>query len=229
MQQFNLKELQECHNGTTEIQKIMYGSSLVWENYKLVDLGTAQTFDVKNYTDNWRNLTANNFFIIGNSNTASISGSDSDSSYINYVSYGYTKSYNNTTGILEFYIWIVNSHWDRWGYAPVHVAMVEKREKLISLGAITSFNARTYPNYADFTWKNFLMLRPNLSSGEWKQIGGVRPPYNWNATAQISSSYSSGVFNCQYTGIYNHENYDSGTPRTVTLPLVTYLFPKKIV
>ena len=92
------KDLQSCYNGDLEIQKITWGSSIVWENVKFVDLGVGQTFDIKNYTSNWRNLTADNFFLVGNSNQASISGSDSDSSYINYVSYGYTKSYNNSTG-----------------------------------------------------------------------------------------------------------------------------------
>lgn len=221
-------DLQSCYNGDLEIEKITWGSSIVWENVKFVDLGVGQTFDIKNYTSNWRNLTVDNFFLVGNSSQASISGSDSDSSYINYVSYGYTKSYDNTTGILTFNIWVVNGHWERWGYASVHAAMVEKKEKLISLGTNTSFNVRNYSNYNDFTYKNFLMLRPNINSGEWKQIGGVRPPYSWNANAKVNASYSNGIFTCSYDGVYNHENYDSGTPRTQSVGMTTYLFPKTI-
>ena len=211
--------------GSTEIEKIMYGSSLVWESLKFVDLGTAQTFDIKNYSENWRNLTADNFFIVGNSNSTYISGNEGGDEIV-YVYDSYSKSYNASTGILSCYIYVIND--GSYQYASVHCALVEKKEKLIYLGEGKSFNVTGYTGYSNFTYKNFLMSRPNYSSGSWKEIGGVRTPEQWNAYSQIQGSYSNGVFTCQYYGEYNHQNTHAGTPRTRSDSMVVYLFPKKI-
>lgn len=228
MQLLNEKNLEQYYFGEEVGSRIMFGDKVVWEGIKMIDMGVGQTFDVKNYTDKWQNLTVDNFFMIGASGSASISGSDSDTSYINYIYDGFNKSYNASTGILTFRLFVVNGHWDRWGYGNVHAVLVENKNKLIYLGAGTSFNVKPYKNYADFTYKNFLMSRPNLSSGAWNQIAGVRGPVNWSAYSQVRASYSNGVFGCDYFGQYNHQNYDSVTPRQRSDGMVVYLFPRKI-
>jgi len=228
MQEYNGKELDSCFYEDDEIQRIMFGDRLVWENVKYIDLGTAQTFDIKNYTDNWANLTADNFFIVGNSNNAYISGSDNTNDYVIWILDGYTKSYNASTGILTYNVWIYNGRHERWGYGNVHAVLIEKPEKLISLGTGTYFNVKNNPKYQDFTYKNFLMLRPNLTQGVGNQIAGVRAPINWNASAKVRASYSNGIFTCDFYGEFNHQNYDSGTPRTDSKAMIVYLYPKKV-
>lgn len=213
------KDLQGCYSGTTEIQKIMYGSNLVWENYKLVDLGTAQTFNIRNYTDNWANLTVDNFFMVGGSNRASINGVDNDDTIV-YVTNGWEKSYSG--GTLTFRIKIYDSE-GRSAYASVHAVMVEKRDKLISLGSGKSFNVTGYANWQDFTYKNLLMLKPSGYANH-----GVRMPKTWSAYTEVQASYSSGTFNCNFYYRYDHENTGSTTPRVQADSMQVYLFPKKI-
>ena len=218
-QKNNNKDLQACYNGSTEIQKIMYGTNLVWENYKLVDLGTAQSFNIRDYTDNWSSLTVDNFFMVGNSNTASINGIDNQDEIV-YVTNDWEKSYSG--GTLTFRIKIFDSE-GRSAYAGVHAVMVEKKEKLAYLGSGKSFNVTGYANWQDFTYKNLLMLKP---SGYAKQ--GVRTPQTWSAYTQVQSSYSSGTFNCKFYYRYDHENTGSTTPRIEEDSMYVYLFPKKI-
>lgn len=218
-QKLNGNELQSCYNGSQEIDKIMYGSSLVWENIKLIDLGTAQSFNIKNYTSNWANLTVNNFFMVGNSNRASINGIDRDDTIV-YVTNDWEKSYSN--GTLTFRIKIFDSE-GRNAYAGVHAVMVEKIDKLIHLGSGQSFNAKSYSNWQDFTYKNFLMLKPSGYANH-----GVRTPESWSAYTEVLGSYSNGTFICKFYYRWDHENTGSTTPRIEADNMDVYLFPKKI-
>lgn len=218
-QKFNNKDLQGCYYGTTEMQKIMYGTNLVWENYRLVDLGTNTSFNIRNYTDNWANLTVDNFFMVGNSNRASINGVDNDDTIV-YVTNDWNKSYSN--GTLTFRIKIYDSE-GRNAYAGVHAVMVEKRDKLIYLGSNTSFTVTGYAGWQDFTYKNLLMLKP---SGYAQN--GVRTPKTWSAYTEVQAGYSNGTFNCQFYYRYDHQNTGSTSPRVEADAMQVYLFPKKI-
>ena len=228
-QKLNNKDLQSCYYGQTEIDSIYYGDNLVWRGIKYVDLGSARTFNIKNYTDNWANLTANNFFMVGNSGTASLSGNDSDDSYIVYLYDGYRKVYDASTGSLTFEVYLYNAHSNTYAYGNVHAVLIENTAKLVSLGTGKSFNVRSYSNYGDFTYKNFLTLKPDFASGTNREIGGVRNPRVWSASARARQSYSNGVFTCDFYGEYNHQNTGSGTPRTRSESMVVYLYPKKIL
>lgn len=215
MQKFNGNELKACYKGSQAIDKIMYGDKLIWENFKIIDLGTAQTFNIKNYTNNWANLTVDNFFCIGNSNQASLSGRETDD-VVFYIRNDWNKSYSN--GTLTFRVKIQDND-DRVAYGAVHAVLVEKLDKLVSLGSGTYFNVRNYANYGDFTYKNFLIQKPSGYSNF-----GVRTPGYWNAYSQIRGSYSGGVFSTDFHYEYNFEN-DS---RIENKGNIVYLYPKKL-
>lgn len=218
-QKRNGNELQNCSYGSTEIQKIMYGTNVVWENLKFVDLGTAQSFNIRNYTDNWANLTVDNFFMIGNSGRASLSGSETGD-VVFYVWNDWEKSYSN--GTLTFRVKLTDGN-SNVAYGSVHAVMVEKRDKLVYLGNGQSFNVRGYSNYADFTYRNLLMLKPSGTANN-----GVRTPNSWSAYTEVTSSYSNGQFNCRFYYNYTH-NGGSTSPREENDNMLVYLFPKKIV
>ena len=216
MQTFNGKELQNCYSGSQQIDKITYGDKVIWENFKIIDLGVGQTFNIKNYTSRWSSLTVDNFFCIGTSNQATLSGSETGD-VVFYVYNGWDKSYSN--GSLTFRIKLTDGD-GRTAYGSVHAVLVEKRDKLVSLGSGTSFNVRSYPNYADFTYKNFLMLKPDGNANN-----GVRTPGSWNAYTQINGSYSGGVFSTNFHYEYNYQNSGS---RTENDKMIVYLYPKKL-
>lgn len=228
MQLFNRKNLEDFHYGEEDGLKIMYGNKLVWEKVKVVDLGTGQSFNISNYTNNYSNLTVNNFFLIGTT-SVSMSGYNDDGTGITYFWEGYNKSYNASTGVLTFRMYLINGDTDAWKYGDVHAVMVENIDKLVYLGAGQSFNVRSYSNYQDFSYKNFLMSKPyNINSGDWAQISGVRAPMNYSVTSKVNSSYSNGVFTCNYQGSYSHQNANTNSPRVRTDSMVVYLAPIRI-
>lgn len=228
MQLLNNNDLQEFYYGEEVGTKITYGDKVIWERVKVVDLGTGQSFNISDYTNNYQNLTVNNFFLIGTT-SLSISGFNDDNSSITYIYEGYQKVYNASTGVLTFRMYMINGDTDAWIYGNVHAVMVENIDKLVYLGAGQSFNVRSYKNYADFTYKNFLMSQPyNISSGAWAQISGVRAPLSYSVTSKINSSYSDGIFTCNYQGRYTHQNTGSVTPRVRTDSMVVYLAPTRI-
>ena len=215
MQTFNGKELQNCYSGSQQIDKITYGDKVIWENFRIIDLGVGQTFNIKNYTSKWSSLTVDNFFCIGTSNQATLSGSETGDVVV-YVENGYEKSYSN--GTLTFRIKLMSG--GSTAYGSVHAVLVEKMDKLVNLGSGTSFNVRSYPNYADFTYKNFLMLKPDGNANN-----GVRTPGSWNAYTRINRSYSGGVFSTNFHYEYLYSNSGS---RIENDKMIVYLYPKKL-
>ena len=44
----NNQELQNLHIGENEIQRVLLGEHLIWENNKIIDLGWAKSWNIKN-------------------------------------------------------------------------------------------------------------------------------------------------------------------------------------
>lgn len=64
MQKLNLKDLEECFYGETEINRIMYGDKEVWYGAKAVYLGYNTSFTVNSSVyRNYLSLSADDFFI----------------------------------------------------------------------------------------------------------------------------------------------------------------------
>ena len=152
----NGKELDNLHIGEKEIQRVLLGESLIWENNRIVNLGAGTTWNIRElYPRLYDKLTADNFFFLTFSDaytSVSVTVQSGGSERL-YIYGGVSKSYNPTTGILTFYPYLNSSG------ANLTAVMVTKPEKLVYLGLGTSFNVRTYfPNsYMNLTVDNFIV------------------------------------------------------------------------
>lgn len=186
MQKYNLKDLQECYYGETEIERIMYGERLVWEGNKIIYLGNAQSFNVANVYDGYADLTADNFLFLS---AGSCSGSDTktvsydhDNKYVTIYS-GMSKSYTPSTGVLSFYSGCGSTR------GNTRVVLVKNLSKLVDMGSGTTFNVKNYfPNdYQNMTVDCF-------AGRIIKHWNSTNSDNSWNFTCRIG---------CYYTGTYS--------------------------
>lgn len=186
MQKYNLKDLQECYYGETEIERIMYGERLVWEGNKIIYLGNAQSFNVKNVYDDYANLTADNFLFLS---AGSCSGSDTktvsydhDNQYVTIYS-GMSKSYTPSTGALSFYSGCGSAR------GNTRVILVKNLSKLVDMGNGTTFNVKNYfPN-------DYQNMTADCFAGRIiKHWNSTNSDNSWNFTCRIG---------CYYTGTYS--------------------------
>ena len=165
----NNEELQNLHIGENEIQRVLLGEHLIWENNKIIDLGWGKTWNIQNLFPNlYQDLTIDNFFLLG---ATQVSGSDTLVGTGEVSIYdGIQKSYNATTGVLSFNTYCNGTT------GNVRAVMVSKVDKLTYVGFGTSFNVKNlFPNdYMNMTADNFL----------------VKTMKHWNASSELSITYS---------------------------------------
>ena len=199
-QKNNNKDLQSCYFGTTEIEKIFYGTNLVWANNQVIYLGNAQSFNVSSYSG-YKSFTADNFYFttasnVSNTDTVNIAY-EGDNQYITLWS-GIYKNYNSSTGVLTFRTLLNDA------YGNVSAYLVTKPSKLVYLGLGQSFNVKnSYPSkYNRFTANNFLIKtirHYNSGSSSVSQsyvYHGVRTyPGRWTGrdTFSFTKSYNSST------------------------------------
>lgn len=151
----NGKDMSNAFIGDQELSKIMLGDKVVWENNKIIELGSGTSWDIKAlYPSLYDKLTTNNFFFkTANTITAydSVRMRPGDDREWHGFTGKLNKSYNPTTGILSAY---GNCN----GYTgPVSIVMCLKPEKLINLGTASGFSLKTYADWQQFTNDNFLI------------------------------------------------------------------------
>ena len=205
----NGKEPNNLYVGDKQINRVFYGSRLVWENNRIIDLGFGRTFDVASVYSDYGNLTADNFFIV-EQDPETISGTCygivHDSQYYTYLTAttNMVKQYNASTGQLSFYLvdsFNTNSTSDASTsvskYADFHVVLVSKPEKLVYIGNATAFNIKNmFPNdYANFTADNFVASRWDFENGS---MGG----YLLHAPVHDQGTWS-GSGSTQFVKEYN--------------------------
>lgn len=214
----NNKELGNLHVGEKEIQRVLLGESLIWENNKVVVLGWGKSWNIRDlYPNLYNQLTADNFFFLS-ANT--VTGSDSvsvayqgDTQYIS-IRGGLSKSYNPSTGVLSMYLY------NNSNSSNVCAVMVSKPEKLIYMGLGTSFNVRSkFPNaYQSMTVDNFIVR----TVSHWNNTGSSNGlicnnsrsyPGNWSGTNRetFTKSYNpnTGVLTCYLNDTGNCDNIES--------------------
>lgn len=141
----NQKELANLHIGEKEIQRVLLGEDLIWQNNQVFDLGSTNRYDVKTLLpDIYQDLTEDNFFFL-TFNTAYGEGS--------VLRSGISKAYYPQTGYLEFYSWEQNHEF------ATHAICVTKPQRLPHIGIGQSFDIRSmFPNsYMNFTADNFVV------------------------------------------------------------------------
>lgn len=188
-------ELVNLHIGTNEIQRVMLGDKVVWENAIVIDLGEGKSFDVSSIYSRYGDLTNDNFFILSASSCSASQGirmypTDSRQ-YVGFSAY-LIKSYNSSTGILSCYNAIRNNGGSVLNSGNVRVVLVANPSKLIYLGSGTSFNVSSYAGYQNFTVNNFLIKSTgNAAAGGMFYPQGAVYDDSGKGTSTISKSYNS--------------------------------------
>lgn len=194
----NNQELQNLHIGENEIQRVLLGEHLIWENNKIVDLGWGKSWDIKSLFPNlYQDLTIDNFFLLSANN---VSGSDTvvGTGRLGLAS-GIVKSYDASTGVLSFYT--------SYNYGQmtntVRAVMVSKLDKLTYVGYGTSFNVKNiFPNdYQNMTVDNFLVK----TIRHWNSDTGLPYGYDYHGSRSISGTWTAdGNFTF-------HKSYNAST------------------
>lgn len=206
-----LNDLDVLFDGSNELEYVYDGNEEVWANAQAIDLGLGKTWNIKELFPNiYQNLTANNFFT--NGSASGFYESDSKSGYTGTdSSIVFSKSYNAETGILSASIvgridGAVNHNLD------VHMFLVKKPSKLLSLGTSSSIDVRTrIPNWEDYTIDNFMALSiPNVSADD-----------AYDARSYFNKSWGGGVITLN-TSYWNRNAGTQGTNNN------TYYFAKKV-
>lgn len=199
MLKLGTKNIRAIYNGTTDIDRVMYGESLVWEKLKTVDLGTRvfSNYDITSIYPDYGNLTVDNFFILGMENATgssrvTVSGS---TLYLSLTGKLY-KSYNASTGRLTCYNQMTGNNTS--ANAKVHVVIVSDPSRLTSLGSAQSFNVTNVDGYRDFTVDSFLIKNcsqyfenhARTENGTWTATGTMKLYKTYNP--------SKGLLTCYY-------------------------------
>ena len=196
----NGKELENLYSESQQIDKVMFGDKLVWENNRIIDLGTNTDFDVSQVYSKYADLTEDNFFLVSQTPTT-LSGSASayvdETGHQTYLTIwtGLVKEYDPSTGALSFYQYdefvsssTIAPSTSVKKKASVHAVIITKPEKLISLGLGTAFNIKgMFPNeYQNFTADNFV-------AKNWKYVNGGQQGYLLHGVSYIAGSYSGST------------------------------------
>lgn len=194
----NDNELQNLHIEDKEIQRVLFGDKLVWENNKIVDLGWGKSWNIAELFPNlYQDLTVDNFFLLS---ANSVSGSDRiDGTGRLALASGIAKSYDSSTGALSFYT--------SYNYGEmtntVRAVLVSKVDKLTYVGYGTSFNVRNlFPNdYQNMTVDNFLVK----TIRHWNSDTGLPMFYDYFGNRSVSGTWTaSGNFTF-------HKSYNAST------------------
>lgn len=209
----NHKELQNLHIGDNEIQRVLLGERLIWENYKLINIGTGKFFNIKElYPNDYQEFTNDNFFIYGVSGRGYVSGSirGDESGPVMGMNSQVIKSYNATTGILSCYL-LVNGESTSSNSVNVSVAIIPNVQKalekgnLIYLGKGWGANIKShFPNdYQNMSVANFMIGGSDRAGTGNRYYGGSftcggygEVPFSYNAeTGQFNVSCKLVVTN----------------------------------
>lgn len=158
---------------TKNIQRIVHNEKEIWGGTnKTIYLGYAQQFDIKNFYEDWQNLTINDFFLTpseGDLHTAQVfcpwDGSKCTGCKENTCSVNFSKSYDASNGIFKCYFGHGGGNVKAW-LIPNSAELIEKG-KIVSLGSGQSFNVSQYADFDKATKDNFLVRTLNNCSSSF--------------------------------------------------------------
>lgn len=200
----NDKELQHLHIGDTEIQRVLLGGRLIWENAKVVFLGDGTTFDVSNIRG-YENFTANNFFVrVTEKPSVSDRVTGSEAGDWGGINTYLNKSYNANTGAFSFnYRAVTDGGNSRQVggsvYLVVDLDKAIEKGKVINLGSGRSWNIKNLlPNtYMNLTINNFAIQSATYCHTGNRYWGGT---FTYAGYGNLALSYN------QATGVLSGGN-----------------------
>lgn len=222
-------EIGDLFFGSNEIGQVFYGNNEVWSKSTIISLGEGKTFDIASVYPNYSELTADNFMTSGNVSNPSASDSATYSGESMGLSANLVKTYNSSTGQLNFYLQCSGSTSSTasviaW-LVPDLAGMVNKG-KAKSLGSGRTIDIKTlYPDdYQNFTIKNFLIQTANGASNGARYYEGF--PWTCSGYAQLPFSYdeSTGILNCGHNLIFTNDG--GGYLHSQYVNATCYLFLK---
>lgn len=153
----NTTEIDNFMCGNSAVDSIYLGNTEVWSSNKIIDLGTAQTFEVGTILSNQgitnidtSVLTADNFFfseMTTLSRTHRVGWSSGTNSDRALCKLSLDKSYNSSTGVLTMRgVTTFAGYFNNWGtqYCNIHAFLVLKPSKIVSLGSAQAFDITSY-------------------------------------------------------------------------------------
>lgn len=200
----NNEGLNNLHIEDKEINRVLLGEKLIWENSKVISLGTGQSFDLRQVWSKYNELTVDNIFylsLVNASTSSSIYLSPNEGGYISAMGWLH-KIYNAQTGLLETDHFASGSQMNKYDVTPVLVTDLSKIEYL---GNSQSFDLKVnYPNeYPNFTDNNFIMkidaLNGYLYNGYRHADSNYPFSESLSVTHYIDKSYdaSTGILTCR--------------------------------
>lgn len=223
------KDLQDLYNGTINIKRVRWTNAngtpfFVWDNLIVYDLGTGQSFNVRNVYSNYSQLRKGNFFIT-TMDEATCSSRVVVTTYMQYLNLkgNFYKSYNSSSGVLTAYNNAVGNLVSNRG--DVHAYLVVNTDKLIDLGTAQSFNVKSYANYKKFTSNNFFIAEAD--DYEENRARTYEGTWTGSCTMKLYKSYntSKGLLTCYY---YETGSNNSGSTDFLSrkMDVHVYLNPK---
>ncbi|MBQ0113740.1 MAG: hypothetical protein KBT03_11480 [Bacteroidales bacterium] len=164
------KEITQIQKGVKEFQLVSKGDKEIWGGSKIVDLGTAQSFNIAQILQNkgllnkikLNELTIDNFFYItANGISASVRLGDDYWAPTGFWGWGggVDKSYSNNTLTFRSHAQAndrtMGTTSDR--YSNVHAYLITRPDKLIHLGSAKTFDVSNISGFENFTIDNFVV------------------------------------------------------------------------
>ena len=202
------KELENLREQNKEIQRVMYGTKPVWENFKAYKLGTGTSFNVASIYPNYNQLTVDNFFIKSVTRNPTFSDSIVASQYGPRLGggAGLTKTYNASTGVLSANYHASGSGTDTSTVTIVFIPDIQKQienGRVVYLGNGRSFDMRNISvDWANLTNDNFLISSANYTSmnqryyegGAYSCSGYGQLGFSYNSSTGVLQAYSNLIF-----------------------------------
>lgn len=202
------KELDTLHIGTKEIERVLLGEDLIWENFKYFLLGTGTSINITSIYPDYANLTAGNFFIKSTSGNPTFSASIVASQYGPRLggASSLEKSYNQSTGVISSNFWASGDSYDRRAVTLVLIPDLQKQidsGKVVHLGSGRSFSLKNITdNWENLTNDNFLISSVSYANmnqryyegGAYTCAGYGQLGYSYNQSNGVLSAYHNLIF-----------------------------------
>ena len=191
------KEIDQVYWGEKEISQIYWGEKEIWTNGKIIKLPAGTSWDIKQYTSKYKELTVENFYYLSMADVKNVSHSltnvGEETGYVTIWGW-LDKSYDANSGTFSSVHYASGDNRKNANVTPV---IVLDKSKLIDLGSKKTFDIKSrFPDkYQTFTSDNFIFSQGHVSSYLYHHFRGY--PGTWtvsyNHTIEKSYNQSTGI------------------------------------
>lgn len=227
------KELNSLHIGDKEIERVLLGDELIWENFKYYSLGEGTSINIASIYPDYADLTGDNFFIKSASGNPTFADSIVASEYGPRLggSSGLAKSYNSDSGVISANLWASGASVNRKPVTLVLIPNLQKQiesGKIVHLGSGRSFSLKNITdNWANLTNDNFLISSASYAQMTQRYYEGGAYSCAGYATIGFSYDQSNGVLSAFHNLIFT--NNGGGWLSNVYTNMDMYYIRKPIV